>query len=186
MARSRCMALPSSTPTAGTTKLRAPTVPRRIAPDGCAPSCRQTACPCCSPIAAATSSLPCTQDGAVCPPVCSKRRVSALKVAPRHLLVWLGPAIGPHAFEVGDDVLNAFCDSDPGAATCFAAHRPGKWHADLYALARRRLALAGVTAIYGGGRCTHTEQACFYSYRRGGDDASGRMVTAIWRVATNG
>lgn len=107
--------------------------------------------------------------------------VAAMDVAPTAVLAWLGPAIGPRAFEVGGDVYAAFCDEDPGARACFVAQRPGKWHADLYALARRRLAHAGVTAVHGGGRCTFTERDVFYSYRRGGRDANGRMATVIWR-----
>jgi polyphenol oxidase len=107
--------------------------------------------------------------------------VGAMRVAPPSVLAWLGPAIGPQAFEVGDEVYAAFCDDDPGAHACFVAQSPGKWHADLYALARRRLARAGVPAIHGGGRCTLAERASFYSYRRGGADAAGRMATVIWR-----
>jgi YfiH family protein len=107
--------------------------------------------------------------------------VGAMRIAPASVLAWLGPAIGPQAFEVGDEVHAAFCDDDPGAHACFVAQRPGKWHADLYALARRRLARAGVPAIHGGGRCTLTDRANFYSYRRGGTDAAGRMATLIWR-----
>jgi YfiH family protein len=106
--------------------------------------------------------------------------VKAMLVAPSSLLAWLGPAIGPDAFEVGADVYAVFCEADPDARACFAAHR-GRWRADLYALARRRLAQAGVTSIYGGGRCTLTERDTFYSYRRGGADASRRMATLIWR-----
>jgi len=101
-----------------------------------------------------------------------------LGAGPRNLIAWLGPAIGPAAFEVGADVHAAFCDGDPGAAAFFAADRPGKWHADLYALARRRLGLAGVSSVHGGGYCTHTESERFFSYRRERD--SGRMATAIW------
>jgi YfiH family protein len=107
--------------------------------------------------------------------------VTAMGVEPRDVLSWLGPAIGPRAFEVGPDVLRAFCDRDPDAAACFVPTGPQKWHADLYALARRRLAHAGVTDVYGGGHCTFSEPASFYSYRRGGADAARRMVTAIWR-----
>jgi len=94
------------------------------------------------------------------------------------LLAWLGPAIGPAAFEVGADVHAAFCDDDPGASAFFAAGRPGKWYADLYALARRRLTGAGVASIHGGGECTYTDTARFFSYRRERD--SGRMATAVW------
>jgi polyphenol oxidase len=101
-------------------------------------------------------------------------------------LAWLGPAIGPQAFEVGSDVYTAFCDRDPGAAECFirsantSTSTNMKWHADLYALARRNLSRAGVEAIYGGGRCTLTESGVFHSYRRDGPATNGRMATMIW------
>jgi len=107
--------------------------------------------------------------------------LDAMQSAPAELLVWLGPAIGPRVFEVGADVLDAHRTSDPGAGECFIPLRPGKWLADLYALARRRLLRAGVTQIFGGGRCTFTEAAVFHSYRRDGPAASGRMATFIWR-----
>ncbi|HKW82070.1 MAG TPA: peptidoglycan editing factor PgeF [Casimicrobiaceae bacterium] len=108
--------------------------------------------------------------------------VVSMRTEPRRLLAWLGPAIGPRAFEVGADVHAAFCDADPGAGASFAATDAGKWHADLYALARRALARAGVdpTGIYGGGRCTLSDAATFYSYRRGGADRNARMATLIW------
>jgi YfiH family protein len=108
--------------------------------------------------------------------------VAAMHVEPASVLAWLGPAIGPSAFEVGSDVYSAFCESDPGAAECFVAHPHAhtKWHADLYALARRALARAGVSAIYGGARCTLTESAVFHSYRRDGPTSNGRMATMIW------
>ena len=98
---------------------------------------------------------------------------------PVNILAWLGPAIGPQAFEVGADVLAAHCDSDPDAARCFVPHRHGKWLADLGALARRRLTRAGLASIYGGARCTFSEPGAFYSYRRDGARA-GRMATLIW------
>jgi YfiH family protein len=97
---------------------------------------------------------------------------------PGDLTAWFGPAIGPAAFEVGEDVFSAFCTGDPGAAACFAPDRPGKWHADLYGLARQRLARRGVTRVYGGGFCTFTDRARFFSFRR--KPESGRMATAIW------
>jgi hypothetical protein len=108
--------------------------------------------------------------------------VGSMQVDPAELLAWLGPAIGPSAFEVGADVHGAFCDRDAGAAACFVATRGGKWHADLYALARGALSRAGVdaSAIHGGGRCTRNEPAAFYSHRRGGPDAKARMATLIW------
>jgi YfiH family protein len=118
--------------------------------------------------------------------------VAAMRIEPSSVLAWLGPAIGPRAFEVGSDVFAAFCDPDPGAAKCFVQHTQMstkistnmdtnmKWHADLYALARRKLARAGVSAVYGGGRCTLTESDFFHSYRRDGPGANGRMATMIW------
>jgi YfiH family protein len=108
--------------------------------------------------------------------------LSAMRADPADVLVWMGPAIGPRVYEVGSDVLEAHCENDPAAAACFAAQRPGKWLADLYALARRRLARAGVRAIHGGGRCTYSESALFHSYRRDGA-AAGRIWTLIWIAA---
>ncbi|MDR2032359.1 MAG: peptidoglycan editing factor PgeF [Azoarcus sp.] len=104
----------------------------------------------------------------------------AMAIPPARVMAWLGPAIGPTAFEVGDDVREAFLTSDSDAHAAFAAREsPGKWLADLYALARRRLVRAGVSRIYGGGRCTFTETARFYSYRR--DGTTGRFASLIWR-----
>ena len=94
------------------------------------------------------------------------------------LLAYLGPAIGPTAFEVGRDVRDAFLVTDPGADDAFRPHREGKWLADLFLLARRRLARCGVRRIYGGGVCTYRDQARFYSYRR--DQTTGRMAAFIW------
>ena len=106
------------------------------------------------------------------------RALRDLDVSPDHLIAWLGPAIGPASFEVGDDVRDAFCVVDRGAAPCFIAHRPGKWHANLYGLARQRLLHGGVTQITGGGFCTFTESTRFFSYRR--ERQSGRMAAAVW------
>jgi YfiH family protein len=94
-------------------------------------------------------------------------------------IAWLGPAIGPTRYEVGDDVRDAFATEDAGAASAFApAGAPGKWHADLYALARRRLARAGVRDVAGGGLCTASDPQRFYSYRR--DGVTGRMASLAW------
>jgi YfiH family protein len=107
--------------------------------------------------------------------------LGAMRVDPDRTHVWIGPGIGPRAYEVGADVRDAHCAADPEAAACFVPQAPGKWLADLYALARRRLARAGVRSVYGGGRCTFTEHTVFHSYRR--DRArAGRMVTVIWRT----
>ena len=95
------------------------------------------------------------------------------------VLAWLGPAIGPRAFEVGEDVVRAFCDEDPACAASFApTPRPGKWLADLYRLARLRLARVGVTRVGGGDHCTVEEPERFYSYRR--QRGGGRMASLIW------
>lgn len=99
--------------------------------------------------------------------------------APAHtLLAWLGPAIGPRAYEVGDDVRGAFLQADAAAVSAFAASRPGHWWLDLYTAARSRLDQAGVTAIYGGGFCTHADAARFFSHRR--DGVTGRQATLVW------
>jgi YfiH family protein len=105
--------------------------------------------------------------------------VAATGVEPSRLLAYLGPAIGPRAFEVGPDVRDAFLARDAAADAAFAPHRPGKWLADIYALARQALARAGVTDVHGGGLCTVSDPARFYSYRR--DRTTGRMAALIWR-----
>ncbi len=104
--------------------------------------------------------------------------VASMAVAAAEIVAWLGPAIGPRAYEVGQDVYDAFVAADAGAATAFAARGGGKHLADLYALARRRLAAAGVQAVYGGGRCTHAEAQHFYSYRR--ERTTGRFASLVW------
>mgnify|MGYP001766264250 CR=1 FL=1 len=104
--------------------------------------------------------------------------LSVMAVAPDHVLAWLGPAIGPSAFEVGDEVRAAFVAELPAAGEAFAPCGQGKWLADLYALARLRLARAGVTAVYGGNACTYSDPAHYFSYRR--DGVTGRMATLIW------
>jgi YfiH family protein len=93
---------------------------------------------------------------------------------------WMGPAIGPTAFEVGADVLDAFEAVLPGAAAAFAPYpgRPGKHLADIFALARMMLARDGVTQVHGGQYCTATERERFYSYRR--DGVTGRLASLIW------
>jgi YfiH family protein len=102
----------------------------------------------------------------------------AMDTPPRDVTAWLGPAIGPRRFEVGRDVFTAFCDDDADAASCFAPHRDGKWLADLYGLAQRRLERAGVDAIAGGGHCTLTDSRRFFSFRA--DKDTGRMATLVW------
>jgi YfiH family protein len=104
--------------------------------------------------------------------------VAALDGDPGTLIAWLGPSIGRDAFEVGAEVREAFLGADPGATDAFQAGRDGRWLADLSALARRRLAAAGVTEVHGGGLCTHADRARFYSHRR--DGITGRMAALAW------
>ena len=104
--------------------------------------------------------------------------LQALNVPAEELLVWLGPAIGPAAFEVGPEVREAFLAGHPQAAEAFRpSSNPGKYLADLYHLARIRLAACGVTAVYGGGLCTYSDPR-FYSYRRAAQ--TGRFASLIW------
>ena len=107
-----------------------------------------------------------------------EQTVHAMNVPPQTIMAWLGPAIGPQAFEVGEEVRAAFVAQQPEAATAFAPGAPGKWLADIYQLARLRLHALGVTRIYGGGLCTYADPQRFFSYRR--DGATGRMGTFIW------
>jgi len=102
----------------------------------------------------------------------------ALDTPPQNLLAYLGPAIGPSAFEVGDEVRAAFVAVDQAAGYAFRPHKPGKWLADLFVLARQRLAGAGLLNVYGGGLCTYSDPARFFSHRR--DKVSGRMAALIW------
>ncbi|KRG69971.1 peptidoglycan editing factor PgeF [Pseudoxanthomonas dokdonensis] len=110
--------------------------------------------------------------------------VAAMDCDPAHQLAWLGPAAGPGAYEVGQEVLDAFIaaasndDAVDAVRGAFVATRPGHWRVDLYALARQRLALAGVTRVYGGGLCTISQPGRFFSHRR--DQRTGRMATLVW------
>ena len=104
--------------------------------------------------------------------------VDAMRVPPAQVIAWLGPAIGPRVYEVGEEVRAAFLKRDAAAAAAFVATRPGHWLLDLYAVARQRLAKLGVERVYGGGLCTYSDPERFYSYRR--DRASGRMAALIW------
>lgn len=105
--------------------------------------------------------------------------VARMHSSSSRLLAWLGPAIGPQTFEVGADVRAAFVDRDPATVVAFRA-RPklGKHLCDIYALARRRLALLGIERVSGGTLCTVSDPARFYSHRR--DRVTGRMASLIW------
>jgi YfiH family protein len=104
--------------------------------------------------------------------------VARLALPGAALLAWLGPAIGPARFEVGPEVREAFIASDAAAVDAFRRGRGDRWFADLYALARLRLAALGVRQVSGGGLCTLSDPGRFYSYRR--DGRTGRMATLIW------
>jgi YfiH family protein len=103
--------------------------------------------------------------------------VQAMGVPSRDIIAYIGPGIGAHRYEVGEDVRKAFVDRDPAAARSFAPRQGGKYLVDLYGLARQRLAAAGVAGIHGGGFCTASEER-FFSFRR--DETTGRMASLIW------
>ena len=104
--------------------------------------------------------------------------MDALALPEADLLCWLGPAIGPAAFEVGPEVRAAFVERDPGSGSAFRPSPSDRWLADIYALARRRLAVRGVGWVGGGSHCTVSEPDRFFSYRR--DGITGRMASLIW------
>jgi copper oxidase (laccase) domain-containing protein len=105
-------------------------------------------------------------------------RGTSFGAAGTDLLAWLGPAIGPDSYEVGDEVRAAFIDHDAAAVSAFRANGRGGWWADLYDLASQRLRALGVREVHGGQYCTLREQDCFFSYRR--DGQCGRMASLLW------
>ena len=105
--------------------------------------------------------------------------VEALRSPPVEIVAWLGPAIGPEAFEVGPEVRDAFLARHTGNDAGFTRNAAGRFQADLYALARLALSRLGVGAVAGGGRCTHRESTQFFSFRRDGG-RTGRMATLAW------
>jgi len=104
--------------------------------------------------------------------------IIAMGAEPGDLMAWMGPAIGPDAFEVGKEVRSAFMEHNPASDSAFTPIGDDKYLADIYLLARQRLQNAGVAAVYGGGRCTVIERDQFFSYRR--DRHTGRMASLIW------
>lgn len=100
--------------------------------------------------------------------------LAAMKVPASRIVAWLGPAIGPRVYEVGEDVRSALA----GYPSAFVAARPGHWLLDLYAVARQRLAAKGLGRVYGGGFCTYSESERFFSYRR--ESANARMAAVLW------
>ena len=109
--------------------------------------------------------------------------VARMQARATGLTAWLGPAIGPMSYEVGDEVRQAFVRHDPAAALAFSAARPGRWLCDLYTLARQRLGAVGIGAVHGGAFDTLAD-ARFYSYRRDGA-RSGRFATLIYLERTD-
>jgi polyphenol oxidase len=107
--------------------------------------------------------------------------VSALGAPPEHLLAWLGPAIGPDHFEVGEEVREAMLKADSGASEAFKLGTRGRFMADLGLLARRQLKNLGVERVFGGGECTYAHPERYFSHRR--DGVTGRQATLIWREA---
>ncbi|MDG6330486.1 peptidoglycan editing factor PgeF [Glaesserella parasuis] len=107
--------------------------------------------------------------------------VAEFECKPENICVWLGPAIGPTAFQVGEDVIEQFCAFDPQAREAFVADEyiSGKFLGNLYQIARQRLNKLGITEIAGGDYCTYCDAEQFFSYRR--DKVTGRMATLIWR-----
>jgi YfiH family protein len=93
--------------------------------------------------------------------------------------VWLGPAIGPNAFEVGEDVLEAYIERNASFESCFTVKKPGMWNLDIYQAAKIVLEAAGISNIYGGSYCTYNDESRFFSYRR--NPVTGRMATIIAR-----
>jgi polyphenol oxidase len=104
--------------------------------------------------------------------------IARFSCAPRQLIAWLGPAIGPRHFEVGDEVRAAFVGHHPEAGAAFAVNASGRWQCDLALLVRQRLASAGLGSIFGGVWCTYADRERFFSYRR--DGRCGRMAALIW------
>ena len=112
--------------------------------------------------------------------------VAAMRTPAAQLTAWLGPAAGPQAYEIGEEVFTAFVEQDAQAASAFVATRAGHWRVDLYALARRRLAAIGIEHVQGGALCTISDPQRFFSHRRStseGSGRTGRMATVAWLQA---
>lgn len=103
--------------------------------------------------------------------------VKKMQASPADLMAWLGPAIGPQAFEVGGEVKAAFVAKDAQSEIAFISHGD-KWLGNLYLIAKQRLANVGVSAVYGGEECTYSQPEKYFSFRR--DGITGRMASLIW------
>ncbi|MBU6459742.1 MAG: peptidoglycan editing factor PgeF [Proteobacteria bacterium] len=110
-----------------------------------------------------------------------ERTILAMKVSSANILAYMGPAISQPFFEVGPDVFYAFLKEDEASEKAFIPGRPGKWLADLYELARQRLAQSGVNQVYGGQFCTYRDSTAFFSYRREG--RTGRQAVLLWKTS---
>ncbi len=104
--------------------------------------------------------------------------IAAMNVAPKEIMAWLGPAIGAAAFEVGDEVRQAFIEFNQKSEAAFKPSVNERWLADIVQLARMRLQASGIEQIFGGQCCTYSDEARFFSYRRNG--VTGRMASLIW------
>ncbi len=104
--------------------------------------------------------------------------VRTMNSEPENIMVWLGPAAGPAAYEIGVEVRDAFVQYDKHAEVAFVLTRENHWKVDLYELARMRLQSMGISKIYGGEHCTISEEDKFFSHRR--DQQTGRMASIIW------
>ncbi len=107
-----------------------------------------------------------------------EQTVAAMAMPGSGLLAWLGPCIGAGHFEIGPEVRDALLAEDPGASDCIRPGRDDRWHADLQALARRRLIALGVSSVTAAAACTYSDSQRFFSHRR--DAPCGRMATLIW------
>ena len=112
-----------------------------------------------------------------------EKTIHSFSCNPYDIVAWLGPAIGPNQFEVGEDVYHAFTQHDPQAKLAFQQSDSEHYLADIYRLARQRLNNLGISAIYGGDYCTVTDHQQFFSYRR--DGVTGRMTSLIWIDGNN-
>ncbi len=113
-----------------------------------------------------------------------ERTAEALRARPHDVIAWLGPAIGPDAFRVGDEVRDVFVADDKRAALAFVPDNAGRWMANIYQLARLRLERLGIADISGGFHCTYHDSKHFYSYRRSA--RTGRMAALVWIDARGG
>lgn len=104
--------------------------------------------------------------------------ITAMHTPAERIVAWLGPAAGPQAYEIGEEVYRAFVDLDAKTEAAFVPTRPDHWRVDLFAIARMRLADVGVTRVHGGGLCTISDPQRFFSHRR--NVRTGRMATLVW------